>query len=186
MKKVSMVFVLGFLLLASCSKKSVMVDAAGNTGSNWKNYQTYGFASQVDNKLDEGFYFLNDLMLKSEVRESVKHELESRGYNYSNSQPDLIANFRVFDKPATIQSLDQYGPNYWASGEINGYTADQTVQLKPGSVVVHLVDRKTGKLVWQGYASGLMDGNLFNKQEDKIDEAVSLVFDQFTHRADNL
>jgi hypothetical protein len=52
--------------------------------------------------------------------------------------------------------------------------------------MIHLADRKTGKLVWQGYASGLMDGNVFTKEGNKIDEAVSMVFDKFNYRADNL
>jgi hypothetical protein len=69
---------------------------------------------------------------------------------------------------------------------MNGYTNSETVRLEAGSIMVHLVDRKTGKLVWQGYASRLMDGNVFTKEGNKIDEAVSLVFDRFNYRADNL
>jgi hypothetical protein len=40
--------------------------------------------------------------------------------------------------------------------------------------------------VWQGYASGLMNGNAFDKDKNKIAEAVSMIFDSYTHRADNL
>jgi hypothetical protein len=186
MKYLNVLVVLVALFLAACSKKAYTVDAVGNTNVTPAKANTYGFASQVDNKLDEGFFFLNDLILKAEIRDAVKHEMDSRGYTHTASQPDLIVNFRVFDKPAEIQSVDQLGSNYWAAGEINGYTNPQTVRLKEGSLMMHLVDRKTGKLVWQGYASGLMDGNVFTKEGNKIDEAVSMVFDQFKFRADNL
>lgn len=186
MKYVHAVVVLVALFLAACSKKAYTVGAVGNANAGPANANTYGFASQVDNKLDEGLFFFNDLILKAEIRDAVKHELDSRGYAHTAGQPDLIVNFRVFDKPTEIQSVDQLGSTYWAAGELNGYTSPETVQLEKGSLMVHLVDRKTGKLVWQGYASGLMDGNVFTKEGNKIDEAVSLVFDRFNHRADNL
>jgi hypothetical protein len=186
MKYLNVVVVLAALFLAACSKKAYTVDAVGNANANPANANTYGFSSQVDNKLDEGLFFFNDLILKAKVRDAVKHELDSRGYTLAASQPDLIVNFRVFDKATEIRSVDQLGDNYWAAGEINGYTNPETVRLEPGSIMVHLVDRKTGKLVWQGYASGLMDGNVFTKEGNKIDEAVSLVFDKFNYRADNL
>jgi hypothetical protein len=185
-KYLNVFVVLVALFMAACSKKAYTVDAVGNTNADPAKANTYGFSSQVDNKLDEGFFFLNDLILKAEIRDAVKHEMDSRGYTHTASQPDLIVNFRVFDKPAEIQSVDQLGSNYWAAEEINGYANPQTVRLKEGSLMIHLVDRKTGKLVWQGYASGLMDGNVFTKEGNKIDEAVSMVFDQFKFRADNL
>ncbi len=186
MKRLNVGVVLVALFLAACSNKSYTVDAVGNANASPADANTYGFASQVDNKLDEGLFFFNDLILKAEIRDAVKHEMDSRGYTFTASQPDLVVNFRVFDKPAEIQSVDQLGSNYWATGEINGYTNPQTVRLEEGSVMVHLVDRKTGKLVWQGYASGLMDGNVFTKEGNRIDEAVSMVFDKFNYRADNL
>ncbi len=186
MKYLNVIVVLAALFLAACSKKSYKVDAVGNANATPAKANTYGFASQVDNKLDEGFFFLNDLILKAKIRDAVKHEMDSRGYTHTSSQPDLVVNFRVFDKPTQIQSVDQLGSNYWAAGEINGYTNPETVRLQEGSVIVHLVDRKTGKLLWQGYASGLMDGNVFTKEGNKIDEAVSMVFDKFNYRADNL
>ncbi len=186
MKYLNVVVVLAALFLAACSKKAYTVDAVGNANANPANANTYGFSSQVDNELDEGLFFFNDLILKAKVRDAVKHELDSRGYTLAASQPDLIVNFRVFDKATEIRSVDQLGDNYWAAGEINGYTNPETVRLEPGSIMVHLVDRKTGKLVWQGYASGLMDGNVFTKEGNKIDEAISLVFDKFNYRADNL
>ena len=52
--------------------------------------------------------------------------------------------------------------------------------------MIHIVDRNTGKLIWQGYASGLMDGEVFGKDINKITEAVSMVFDTYHQRADNL
>ncbi len=186
MKNLSFVVVVMLLFFSACSTKSYQVDGAGNADANMEEYNTYAFASQVDNKIDPGFFFLNDLILKSEIRDAVKHEMDSRGYKQATSSADLVVNFRVFDKATTVQGLQGLGDGYWSSGEADRFNSTETVNLKEGSVIIHLVDRKTGEMVWQGYASGLMDGNVFNKEKNKIDEAVSMVFKSYNHRADNL
>ncbi len=53
----------------------------------------------------------------------------------------------------------------------------------PGTLIVSLVDRKTGTMVWQGFASGLINNHEFIKDEAKVREAVSLIFDEFGMRA---
>jgi hypothetical protein len=186
MKKMNFVVVGMLVFIAACSSKSYKVDGAGNADANMEEYNTYAFASQVDSKLDAGVFFLNDLILKAEVRDAVKHEMDSRGYRYDPTSADLVVNFRVFDKATTVQGLQGLGDGYWSSGEADSFNTPETVNLKEGSVIIHLVDRKTGELVWQGYASGLMDGNVFKKEKNKITEAVSMIFDSYIHRADNL
>lgn len=186
MKKINFIGLMILLVFSACSTKSYKVDGAGDTDANIEEYNTYTFASQVDSKIDEGFFFLNDLILKANIREAVKHEMDSRGYRHDPNSADLVVNFRVFDKATTIQGLQGLGDGYWSSGEADRFNTRETINLKEGSVMIHLVDRKTGELVWQGYASGLMDGNVFNKDKNKITEAVSMIFDSYTHRADKL
>jgi hypothetical protein len=53
MKYVHAGVVLAALFLAACSRKPYTVDAVGNANAGPANASTYGFASQVDNKLDE-------------------------------------------------------------------------------------------------------------------------------------
>jgi len=55
--------------------------------------------------------------------------------------------------------------------------------VEPGTLLISLVDRKKGSLVWQGFASGLIDNNTFIKDEGKIREAVNLIFDEYGMRA---
>jgi hypothetical protein len=186
MKYLNVCLVAIAMWMVGCSGKSYKVDGAGNADANMEQYNTYAFASQVDNKLDEGLFFVNDLVLKAEIRDAVKHELESRGYRHAASGPDLVVNFRVFDKATQIQGLQGLGDGYWSSAETVGIDAPQTVNLEKGSLMIHIVDRNTGKLVWQGYASGLMDGDVFSKEKNKVAEAVSMIFESYNHRADKL
>ncbi|WP_378410583.1 DUF4136 domain-containing protein [Rhodocytophaga aerolata] len=174
------------LFMASCSGNSYKVNGVSNANANMDENTTFGFASQVDKRLNPDPLFSNDLVLKSEIRDAVTHEMESRGFTKDKSSPDLVVNFRVFEEATQIQGLEGLGDNYWADTEIVDVDNPETVNLKEGSLMIHIVDRNTGKLIWQGYASGLMDGEVFGKDKNKITEAVSMVFDTYNQRADNL
>lgn len=186
MKRLSLVIAFMLCLATMSFAQNIKVNSSQKPDTDFDKYKSFNFASQVDQKLDPGFYFLNDLALKGMIRESVNHELEGLGYKKTTQAPDLIVNFRVFDKPATITTVNDYGNDYWGISNVRDTRSISTAQVQAGTLVVNMVDRKTGEVVWTGFASGLMDGNLFNKKEDKVKEAVNLVFDQYKHRADGI
>ena len=148
-------------------------------------YKTYTWASQVTDPQNSSF-FLNDLLFKGMVRDAVEHELATRGYTYQPSNGDLVVNFRSFDQPTEITSNDNLGAGYWAANEAYPYRDQNRVKLDKGSILVQLIDREKGEQVWQGYASGLTDGNVFDKNKDKVYVAIGQIFQGYNHRADKL
>lgn len=154
-------------------------------GPDFSKYKTYSWATQISDP-QNSVYFLNDMLFKTMIRDAVEHEMVSRGYTYRPTGGDLVVNFRTFDEPVEIASNDNLGNNYWASTEPYRYDEKRKVSLDKGSILVQMVDREKGTSVWQGYASGLTDGNLFNKNKDKVYVAVGQIFEQYNHRADKL
>ncbi|RYY07195.1 MAG: DUF4136 domain-containing protein, partial [Cytophagaceae bacterium] len=144
-------------------------------GPDFTKYKTYSWASQVTN-LQNGVYFLNDLVFKGMVRDAVAHELAAKGYTYQPASGDLVVNFRSFDQPTEIMSNDNLGAGYWASEEPYAYDSQRKVKLDKGSILVQMIDRKQGVEVWQGYASGLTNGDAFDKSHDKVYVAVGQIF----------
>ncbi|MBC7571121.1 MAG: DUF4136 domain-containing protein [Spirosoma sp.] len=138
----------------------------------------------VDSKLDPGFYFLNDLELKDRIRTSVADELEGRGYKMDRQSPDLMVNFRVFDKPTKIETNSDYGNSYYGAGEIGTIDGMKTIDVAAGAIVLNIVDKKSGQVVWRGLASGLTNANGFDRDKNKIKEAVNLMFNKYEYRAD--
>ncbi|CCH52915.1 hypothetical protein BN8_01957 [Fibrisoma limi BUZ 3] len=184
MKK--LMWVLALLPVQFAMAQNITVNADKKLNTDFTKYKTYAYASQVDSKLDEGFYFLNDLVLKKRIRDAVTFAMDGRGYKYTRTKPDLLVNFRVFDKPATIKGFTGYGQRYWSNEEYRDPESATTYDVKAGTLLLSLLDMKTGQVVWQGFASGLMDGNVFNRNEDKIREAVTLIFDKYNTRADGI
>jgi hypothetical protein len=125
--------------------------------------------------------------------------LDARGYRYAEQDPDLIVNFRVFDEPTEVRTVEDIGPGFWAQDEFRGagirtaspgampaWDGIRVRQLEAGSIFVQIADMGTGQVVWQGFASGLTDGNVFSKEEERVNEAVSKIFDQYPHEAREL
>ena len=165
--------------------QNVVVDAEKKLNTDFSKYKTYTWASQVDNKLDPGFYFLNDLELKERIRTAVSSEMDGRGYTFTRNSPDLIVNFRVFDKPAKIEGYTGYGTTYFGN-EVREPEDQKTFDVQAGSIVVNLIDTKTGQSVWRGLASGLTSENGFDRDHNKIKEAMNLIFGKYEYRADKL
>jgi len=160
-------------------------NTAGTDSPDFSKYKTYSWASQVRDE-NNTTYFLNDLLFKSMVRDAVDHEMASRGYSYSATGGDLVLNFRVFDQPTEIRTNDNLGNGYWASNEAYPYNSREEVKLDKGSILVQMIDRTKGVSVWQGYASGLTDGDVFNKDKDKVYTAVGQIFNKYQYRGDKL
>jgi hypothetical protein len=181
MKRVLFIMSLVFAAaLVHAQSITVRSETADNT--DFGKFKTFSWASQVSNELDPGLYFLNDLVLKAQVREAVKAELMGRGYNESETDGDMVVNFRVFDKATTLKDMQAYGSDYWGDtsyGMIDNDAAN--VAVDAGTLLVSLADRKDGKVVWQGFASGLINNDQFVKDEVKIREAVKMIFDDYNH-----
>lgn len=181
--KNAVVGLLVMVCMAGAYGQTITVASDRAPDTDFSKYKTFYWTSQVDNKLDEGYNFLNDLILKAQVREAVKAELMGLGYKLNPETPDVLVNFRVFDKPVRIRGMEGYGTSYWGTEQYRSISDTTSYEVEAGTLLVSLVDRKAGAIVWQGFASGLIDNNQFIKDEGKIREAVNMIVDEYGIRA---
>lgn len=183
MKRALLICFMSTGLLTAGMAQSITVKSDRNLDQDFSEYKTFYWSSQADAWLDEGMYFLNDLTMKSMIRDAVKSEMMGLGYEMQSENPDLILNFRVFDEPVTLRGYEGYGTSYW--GDERYREADDTTSynVEAGTLLISMADRESGKVVWQGFASGLIENDVFIKDEGKIREAVNLVFEEFDQRA---
>src|SRR5688500_1034344 len=113
MKKVMWICLMSIGFSIAVNAQTITVKSDRVQDSDFSDYKTFYWASQVDSWLDEGLYFLNDLTMKAMIRDAVKGELMGLGYGLQSQDPDLIVNFRVFEKPVTIKGFEGYGASYW-------------------------------------------------------------------------
>ena len=153
-------------------------------------YKTYSWASHVIDATSASFS-LNNLVLKNNIKKTVEEEMEGLGYDKSTS-PDLMVGFVVFDEAtefkgfADLQEDDFYYDYWYAFDSDEELGNSETYQLEEGSLLIHMVDVKSGEIVWQGYASGIMDNDVFDFKPNHVAEAVQLIFEEFDYRGDEL
>lgn len=164
--------------------QNITVQANRNMDTDFDEYKTFHWASHVDSELQEGtLYFLNDLALKQDIREAVEYELEARGYKQDETNPDMVVNFRVFEEPTTLKGYESYGTGYWTGEQIREPDELQTYEVEAGTLLISLLDRESGEIIWQGFASGLIEEDTFVKDETQIKEAVNLIFEEYGFEA---
>lgn len=179
------------LLMSSCAK-DYTVTSDKDLSAPFDSYKTYAWAKHI-RTANSLAYVVNDAILKKRIQDAVAHELNARRINQSSSSPDLLVNYRVFDKPVEMTGYEGYfhDAEYWGTDEVRNNalglirrnTDDEGTKyyFDKGTLLVQLVDAEKGVVVWQGYASGLMDGDVFDKDEEHIAQAVNLIFDRFDY-----
>lgn len=153
-------------------------------------FDTYEWATHAQ-LVDNAVYALNDLILKAKIVKAVESELKGLGFDRVSTNPDLIINFIVFEEPTEFigyapANEDNYYKEYWDSfgpGEELGPM--KKYEIQSGTLLIQLFSPEEKKIVWQGYASGIMDGQVFDKSEERIAEAVELIFEEYDARADD-
>jgi hypothetical protein len=184
MKKIALEMTLMAVMTSAWAQnKGITVESDQVLNTDFSKYKTFSFASMIDSDLEVGFYFLNDLIMKSQIREAVRDELLGLGYKFDRENPDLIVNFRVFEKPTTLKGYEGYGTSYWGGAKYRQISDSRSYDVKAGTILINFADTKTSQVVWQGFASGLIDNNKFIKDEGKIREAVNMIMDEYGHRA---
>jgi len=169
----------GLLILAlNVNAQNITVRSEKNPSVDFSKYKSYYWSEQVDSELDENHFFVNDLILKSDLRDAVQSEFSEMNYVMESLTPDLIINFRVFTKLTLLSGSQGYGKNYWAPGEYSS-GANRSVRVQAGTIIFSIVDRKLGVLVWQCYASGLGGQDGITNDESKLRHAVSLALQDF-------
>src|SRR5688572_29156131 len=186
MKKI---FLLAIVCLAACEvfaqQHKIQVESDKALNVEFSKFKTFAFASMIDSNLETGVFFLNDLVFKSQLREAIQEELMGLGYKMDKENADLIVNFRVFEEPATLKGFEGYGSSYWGNKTYRQISERATYDVKAGTLLISLLDRKNSQVVWQGFASGLINNDKFIKAKSTIREAVNLIMDEYGVRANN-
>ena len=149
-------------------------------------YRSFGFFEKVGT--DEADY---ESLITRQLKASTRRELESRGYHYTGSAPDLLINFnasvtqqtRVHPGPMPFYGGGFYGwgyPGYY--GAWAGYEP-YVDQYDEGTLNIDIVDARRKQLVWEGVTVGRITDKAKKDRATAIDVAVQDMFTQFPFRA---
>jgi len=125
-----------------------------------------------------------DSIMNRTLVHAVNSEMEGHGYLKDNASPDLLVAYKIFDQSSKIKGYNNNAPAVLNGKEV--YQSKDTVsyRLKPGSILITLIDSKTGSVVWEGYASGVARNNDIINDKLRVEEAINLIFKKYEFRGD--
>jgi hypothetical protein len=152
--------------------------------ANLASYRTFGFTNQLGT--DRAGY---TTLVTKYFKDAVSREMEKRGYEYDEKDPDLLVNFytnvrEVSDVQRTpYMGYSYFNYRYGLYGTWPLYENAYPVTYKVGTVSVDIVDGEKMQLVWQGVAEGRITQEDLKNQQQGIDAAVGEIFQRFSGTA---
>ncbi len=171
------------LLSACASSPRVFVNEA--PGAQIDRYRTYAFAEQLgtDNQADVRSLMSQYLMME------VAAQLDSRGYQMDENNPDVIIDFALITKeklrstPSTsLGGYYGYGP-YPGYGYYGSYGGQNITQYTEGTLSVAVVDRETMSVVWEGINISRITDEVRENMGGSAAAIINEIFSRFPYRA---
>lgn len=155
-------------LVAGCASMNVSYHIERST--NFADYVTYDWGPPDnlpvgDPRLDNNPFF-NDYL-----QGAIEKKMAAKGYELAvTGQPDLLIHYHA----SVNQKVDVYGVDR-SYGYCYENCEPQYSDYELGTLIVDLVDTRTSKVVWRGWAQDAMDGVIDNQQrlEKQVDEGVT-------------
>lgn len=178
-------FLLMMLLVAGCATgPRITTDA--DPSADFSRYRSFAFYSPLAVETD-GYSTPSSNRMKAAVR----RELESRGYVYDESAPDLQVNINAYvDERTDVYSTPQVETAIYYSYRARSYVAvpywtnrTDVYRYAEGTLNVDLVDAREKALVWEGVAVGRMARLKPAERAARIDSTIADIFAEYPHRA---
>lgn len=149
--------------------------------SNLGQYKTFTWVTPIQGMGDKSFD--NDPIQQEAIQQSLIDELQRKGYTMVPDNSDILVNYYVFREPVRLTGTnnDDFADFRWNPNALRAAGDTRVHDLDTGTLLVQLANRKTGELVWQGYATGLTDGDVALIDADKVKRAVALIFDKYNN-----
>lgn len=190
--KTKLTLFLSFFLLAACSSKPIITTDYDHS-ANFADYKTYGFFESQGT--DKAQY---STLSTQHFKDSLRREMNSRGYIYTETNPDILVNFNAkFSDKIKVTSSPSMGVgvgypgyygyrggNYAAWGSYNFNTTNVS-QYTEGTVNIDLVDPRIKQLVWEGVVVGRVNEKKMADLENAISNVVTEIMATYPFTAGN-
>jgi len=164
------------ILIVGCSSLSVYHDI--DTDADFTTYKTYDWkpASAVSSE-EDGETKSQNSKLAPLIESTVDAQLIDKGLRRDTDNPDLLV--RHLGGAANTIDVTGYGYSYGES--YSGWQGDSIglYPYKEGSLVLDLIDTKTGKLVWRGTAQGTVVSSTAKQDRKMVVNAIKKMFENY-------
>jgi len=141
--------------------------------------KTYQFML-VNDSLGINSFYLNDQRLKTKIERAITASFRDLGYQKRQYDPQLLVKYHVLSTPARLKGSNTFSKTVDADD-----TTSAVYNVDPGTLVISFMDPANGRMLWQGFASGLIDTQAAEKNTALVNEAVRLVMQEYASLLNN-
>jgi hypothetical protein len=175
MRRLAVLAAIAFLVLPAAGCTTMSVSSHVERGLDFTQFKTFdwGPADALptgDPRLDDDPFFQDHLL------GAVEKEMAARGFVRATSAPDLLIHYHAsINERIEVDRADT----------ARGYCATEgcqvgTISYEAGTIVLDVVDTRTNRVIWRGWAQDSMEGVLDNpdRMESRINEAVKRMLER--------
>jgi len=171
--------IFSILILSGCySYREYPVEYDYSYYGKFKKYKSFAF-------LQNGSA-VEDTTVSHEVIENIiKSRLQTQGYSYKLEKPNLLVSYKIYYDSLNFRGYDQPDIETWIKYEKNKEEySPRKYDLRKGTLLIQLYDRKQERSVWQGYATGVY-GNIYFNNERQLKIAIRSILDRYQFLAED-
>lgn len=148
------------------------------------------FAWIPEGKSRAGSIYDNDVA-RDKIVESATQELTNRGFQLSNGRPDLLIRYTAMVNRTVKEYSDPvyyYAPpvmpyyrgrgrfyyNYVSPFPIYVGDSERRIRIRENSIVIDIIDRRSSKVIWRGWAEGELDNP--ERAINEIPQVIANIF----------
>jgi hypothetical protein len=146
-------------------------------GADFSAFRTFGFMQELGTDGPGG-----RTMLSARLSAATTRELEARGLQFVSNNPDVLVNFfsgihsgiQMTNMPILVMPVENYGA--WT-----GYRATFAPgeRINEGTLGVHVVDRRSNRLAWEGIVSDRVTEAMKENPDETINRLIARIFAEF-------
>lgn len=154
----------GLLLGTTAMAQEVSYDY--DKTANFAAFQTYAWVPGIN---------LKDELNHKRVVDAIDVQLVSKGLRETAANPDVLVTYHA----GVSRDLEVSGTG-WGRYRPAGWSSARVEEVMVGTLVIEMVDARTGKVVWRGVATKDLDTNASpEKREKNISKAAEKVFKKY-------
>ena len=178
MKRLYVAF-LALLLLSGCySYREYPVEYDYSYHGKFKKYKSFAFMQNTTSITDS-------TVSKDIIEDIIKSRLQTQGYRFREDKPNLLVAYKIYFDSLNFRGYDQPDIETWVKVENEDEEYNpRKYDLRKGTLLIQLYDRRQERSIWQGYATGVY-GNIYFNNERQLTIAVRSILDRYQFLAED-
>lgn len=167
-----------FIVTGCFSYREYPVEYDYSYHGKFKKYRSYAF-------LESTLPMEEKLITDDIIKKVITDRLKVQGYRYKEEKPNLLVSYKIYFDSLNFRGYDQPSIEEWVRrSSINEEYDERNYNLKKGTLLIQLYDRKQERSIWQGYATGVY-GNIYFNNERQLKIAVRSILDRYQFLAED-